>query len=239
MSRRTLVTGAARGIGRAIARHLRERGHHVIGIDVAWHDRDHVDLALDADLTDPAQLARALTEAGPLDAVIANAAVTDTEHRPVVDLPIETWERVFAVNVTATVALVQRAVRAMRERGRGNVAIVTSSLGLWKGGIPGDAVYSASKAAIEAFAYVLSLETRDAGVNVNTVYPSVKVDTGFFAHASAEERAELHPATILDECAAFLAELPPGSLTGASLDQQAWDEDPSYRARLRALEDQP
>jgi NAD(P)-dependent dehydrogenase (short-subunit alcohol dehydrogenase family) len=234
--RRTLITGAASGIGRAAAMHLRERGHEVIGIDVAWRERDHVDLALYADLTDRAQTERALAAAGACDALVANAAITDLDHHQVVDLPIARWERIFAVNVTATVAIVQAAVRAMAARGGGNVAIVTSSLGLWKGGIPGDAVYSASKAAVEAFAFVLALETRAVRVNVNTIYPSVKVDTGFFAHATAAARTDLHPATILNEPLAFLTELPPGTLTGISLDQQAWASDPTYRARLRPLE---
>jgi len=239
VNQRTLVTGAGSGIGLSIATHLRSRGHWVAGIDVRWADRDAVDLAVDADLTHDEAVAAALQRIGRLDAVVANAAVTDVKHHRIVDLPIETWRRVFDVNVTATVRLLQRTVEPMLERQSGNVVIVTSSLGLWKGGIEGDAVYSASKAALEAFAYVLSLETRHAGINVNTVYPSVKVDTGFFEHLDPSHRTDLHPPTILDACTAFLAELPPATLTGASLDQQAWDDDPSYRHRIRAREDRP
>ncbi|MFO7545085.1 MAG: SDR family oxidoreductase [Trueperaceae bacterium] len=237
MTRRTLITGAGSGIGRALARYLRARGHWVAGIDIAWRDRSVVDLALDADLTDEAAVARAL-EALPggaaIDALIANAAITDRDHHHVVDLPMDTWRLVFAVNVTSTVSLVKRALPAMLSRRAGNVVFVTSSLGGWKGGVPGDAVYSASKAALESFAYVLSLETREAGINVNTVFPSVKVDTGFFEGAPPDVRAELHPSTILDAPTAFLAELAPGTLTGVSLDQQAWDDDPDYARMLRA-----
>jgi NAD(P)-dependent dehydrogenase (short-subunit alcohol dehydrogenase family) len=239
VSRRTLVTGAGSGIGRSLARHLGRRGHWVAGIDVAWTDRSAVDLALDADLTDSVAVAAALETVGSLDAVVANAAVTDLAHHRVVELPMATWRRVFDVNVTATVALLQRVVPGMIARGGGNVLIVTSSLGTWKGGIAGDAVYSSSKAALEAFAHVLALETRGTGVNVNTIYPSVRVDTGFFRGLSAPERAALHPPTLLDEPAAFLAELPPGRLSGISLDQQAWSDDPGYRRRLRGADDPP
>jgi 3-oxoacyl-[acyl-carrier protein] reductase len=236
VSGRVLVTGAGSGIGRSLARALRARGHWVAGIDVAWSDRTAVDLALDADLTDPGALGVALEQIGPLDAVVANAAVTDLEHRYVADLSMTTWRRVLDVNVTATVDLVRRVLPGMIARSAGNVVIVTSSLGTWKGGIAGDAVYSASKAALEAFAYVAALETRGTGVNVNTVYPSVKVDTGFFRHLPAAQRHDLHPATILDEPTAFLVELPPGRLSGVSLDQHAWSDDPAYRRRLREPE---
>lgn len=236
MTRRTLVTGAGSGIGRSVARHLRSSGHWVAGIDRAWKERTVVDLAIDADLTDEAAVISALEEIGPLDAVVANAAVTDLEHRSVTELPIAEWRRIFDINVTATVHLVQNVVADMEDRSSGNIVIVTSSLGTWKGGIEGDAVYSASKAALEAFAYVLSLEVRDRAVNVNTVYPSVKVDTGFFEHLDSDQKRDLHPASVLDECIAFLANLPPGTVTGVSLDQQAWDDDPEYRRRLQAME---
>jgi NAD(P)-dependent dehydrogenase (short-subunit alcohol dehydrogenase family) len=236
VSGRVLVTGAGSGIGRSLARALRERGHWVAGIDIAWPDREEVDLALDADLTDPVALEAALERIGPLDAVVANAAITDLEHRHVADQSMATWRRVFDVNVAATVDLVRRVLPGMIARGAGNVVIVTSSLGTWKGGIVGDAVYSASKAALEAFAYVAALETHGTGVNVNTVYPSVKVDTGFFRHLPADRRHDLSPATILDEPTAFLVELAPGRLSGVSLDQQAWSDDPDYRRRLREPE---
>ncbi len=236
MSGRVLVTGAGSGIGQSVARFLRGRGHRVVGIDVAWRDRSAVDAAIEVDLTDAVALERALEGAGPVDAVVGNAAVTDLEHRQVVDQSMATWQRVFDVNVTATVDLVRRVLPGMIARGAGNVVLVTSSLGTWKGGIAGDAVYSASKAALEAFAYVAALETHGTGVNVNTIYPSVKVDTGFFRHLPADQRGDLHPASILDEPTAFLVELAPGSLSGISLDQQAWSDDPAYRRRLREPE---
>jgi 3-oxoacyl-[acyl-carrier protein] reductase len=196
-----------------------------------------VDNALEADLTDQAAVSQAVEAAealsGPLDAVVQNAAITDLKHHLLVDLPIATWRRIMDVNVTGSVSLIQQVIPAMHERQRGNVVFVTSSLGTWKGGVAGDAVYSASKAAVEALANVLSLELKASGINVNTVYPSVKVRTGFFAHLSEEDRLSLAPPDLLNEAVSFLTELPAGTLSGASVSQQRWDEDQDYVTRLR------
>ena len=84
------------------------------------------------------------------------------------------------------------------------------------------------------FAKVLSLEVAGAGVNVNTLFPSVKIDTGFFAHLSEAERRALARPDILNRSAAFLADLPKGSLTGQSVDQERFDRDAAYRTSLGA-----
>ena len=79
---------------------------------------------------------------------------------------------------------------------------------------------------------LLALELAGTGVNVNTLFPSTKIDTGFFSTLNAAEKAELDPPTILNETALFLAGLVPGALTGHSLDQQRWDANASYRAEI-------
>lgn len=237
-----LVSGAAGGIGRALARHLAACGARVAGLDVAPLPAGVDGLAVRADITDPDQIARALArierDLGPVEVLVNNAAVTDLAHHPLVDLPLEQWRRVFEVNVTGTVALTQAVLAGMLERHRGNILTITSSLGQPRGGVPGDAVYSASKAALEATSFVLAQEVAASGVNVNTLYPSVKVDTGFFAHLPASERAALAPATLLDEPAEFLASLPAGSLTGVALSQHHWDHTPGYADDLRRRAEQ-
>ncbi|MEJ2667101.1 MAG: SDR family NAD(P)-dependent oxidoreductase [Deinococcales bacterium] len=233
-----LVTGAASGIGAAISRHLVSLGARLAALDRRPCLDAPAEVWLQADVADPEQVATAVARAeralGPLDAVVSNAAVTDLDHHQVQDLPLATWDEVFRVNVRGSLIVAQAVLPGMLRRRSGNLLFVTSSLGQPKGGVPGDAVYSASKAAVEMLAWVLAEETRDAGINVNTVFPSVKVDTGFFMHLSAAARAELARPNLLDETVAFLVGLPAGTITGESLSQQLWDDDPAYAAMMVA-----
>lgn len=233
-----LVTGAAGGIGAALARHLAGLGAHVAALDRRPCLDLPAELCLEADIADPEAVAVAVAKAtrtfGAVDAVVNNAAVTDLEHRRVRDLPLETWDDVFRVNVRGSLVVTKAVLPSMLRRGAGNVVFVTSSLGQPRSGMKGDAVYSASKAAVEMLSWVLARECREDGVNVNTVFPSVKVDTGFFAHLDGAERAALAPPTLLDETIAFLVGLPPGTITGESVSQQAWDHEAGYAERLAA-----
>jgi 3-oxoacyl-[acyl-carrier protein] reductase len=122
----------------------------------------------------------------------------------------------------------------MRPRRAGNIIFITSSLAFLEAARANDAPYCASKAAIEMLMRVMARELRSEGINVNSLFPSAMIDTGFFAHWSAAQRATLAPPDILNEPARFLAGLPSGSLSGVSLDQQRWDDDAAYRERLRA-----
>lgn len=234
--RHILITGSARGIGQALARHFAGLGWLVSGVDL---DEGSVPSGayrhFRADITDEAALGAAFEAAvarAPLDAVIANAALTDLDHRRSVDLDYAVWRRVLRVNVDGAFLTGRLAARMMAPRKRGNITFVTSSLAFLDQAKAEDAPYCASKAAVEMFMRVLAKELARDGVNVNTLYPSVRIDTGFFAHLSESERAELSRPDILDEPAVFLAELKPGALSGVSLDQQRWEDDPGYRGGL-------
>ena len=234
-----LVTGAAGGIGAALARHLASLGARVAVLDRRPCLDLPVELCLEADIADADAVAvataRIVRTFGAIDGVVNNAAVTDLQHHQVRDLPLGTWDTVFHVNARGSLVVTQAVLRHMLPRRRGNIVFVTSSLGQVRGGIEGDAVYSASKAAVEMLAWVLARECREEGINVNTVYPSVRVDTSFFAHLSSAERATLAPPTLLDEPTAFLLGLPPRTLTGTAVSQQAWDDDPDYAPALAAV----
>jgi 3-oxoacyl-[acyl-carrier protein] reductase len=234
-----VVTGAGRGIGAALGRHFLDAGRPVFGIDVAAANATLAERRgyrhFQADVTDEAAVDAAFAAifaAGPVSAVIANAAVTDIAHRRVADLSYATWRHVLRINVDGAFVTGRAAARGLAAQGGGNIVFVTSSLALLDQALAGDAPYCTSKAAVEMFARVLARELAPARVNVNTLYPSVKIDTGFFAHLDAGERAELARPDILDRSADFLANLPPGTLTGRSLDQQRFDADPHYRAGL-------
>jgi len=232
-----LITGAARGIGLALARHFLARNWLVSGVDLgeagisAPDYRHHK-----ADITDEPALDRAFDEAlkqGPLDVVIANAALTDLDHRQAVDLDYKTWQRIMRVNIDGAFLTGRSAARRMRGQGGGNIIFVTSSLAFLDQAKANDAPYCASKSAVEMLAQVLARELAPDGINVNTLFPSVKIDTGFFAHLPDAERSALARPDLLNETALFLAGLRPGALTGTSVDQQLWDEDSAYRQSLR------
>jgi len=187
-----LVTGASRGIGRATAELLAARGARVVA--VARDESALRELAdrtggtpLAADLRDPGAPAdvvrRAQAVHGRLDGVVANAGVGHAG--PVADMTDEQVAALVDLNVRSTLLLARAAASAFTgqadHRPRG-IVFVTSIAGAV--GVPGESVYSATKAAVESFAVVLREELRPAGVGVSTVLPGV-VDTEFFARRGA------------------------------------------------------
>jgi len=238
MSGQIVITGAAGGIGAALADHFLSRGRAVAGIDIApFSDRtaampDFVGIR--SDITDEAALERAfdaIAARGPISTVIANAAVTDLAHSDTLSMLYATWSRVLRINVDGAFLTGRAAARRM---GRGNIVFVTSSLAMLSQAKANDAAYCTSKAAVEMLARVMALELAPMGINVNTLYPSAVIDTGFFAHWSAEQRRVLAPPTILNGAASALADLPPGAVTGRSLDHARWENERAYRCEWGA-----
>lgn len=235
MTGQVVITGAAGGIGAALSAHFLGLGHAVAGIDVApFHAaQSGADgfLGLTADITDEPAMEAAfdrIAARGPIGAVIANAAVTDLAHHDSLSIPYANWARVLRVNVDGAFLTARTAARRMAA---GNLVFVTSSLALPEQAKANDAPYCASKAAVEMLARVMALELAPRGINVNTLYPSAIIDTGFFAHWPEDERRRLlSPPGLLNAAAAHLANLPPGAATGRSLDHARWEADPAYRA---------
>jgi NAD(P)-dependent dehydrogenase (short-subunit alcohol dehydrogenase family) len=192
-----LVTGAGGGIGRAIALLLAEQGWKVAACDldegveeVAAAIREEgggaVGLAWDVRDSDAAREAHARAEAelGPVDAIIANAAIVD-RIAPAEKLTEESWRTEIDVNLTGAFFSLQPAIAGMRERGSGRIVVISSTAAT--DGLAGQAAYAASKAGLLGLVRTLALELAPHGVTVNAVLPGM-VETEKVAAMPAEVR---------------------------------------------------
>ncbi|HEV2873507.1 MAG TPA: SDR family oxidoreductase [Thermoleophilaceae bacterium] len=163
-----LVTGAASGIGAAIAGLLAERGWRVAGLDL---DRSGTELALQLDVSDreavQAAAAQAADQLGPPTLLVTAAGVY--EMAPVGDIGDEAWRRMLAVNLGGVVNACWAVLPGMLASGTGTVVTISSELALAGGA--NDAHYVAAKGAILGFTRSLALELAPRGVRVNGVAP--------------------------------------------------------------------
>lgn len=171
-----LITGASSGIGAAVAQELTRRGARVAA--VSRRAVPGVASSIQADLSDPAQRARAYADSesaiGPIDILINNAGIGI--YAPSWRTPLPDLRHIFEVNFFAAVELTQLAVPGMRERQRGLVVNVSSIAG--RVTLPWFTLYSASKAAVDGFTRGLRTELRHSGVKVMLVCPGY-VKTAF------------------------------------------------------------
>jgi 3-oxoacyl-[acyl-carrier protein] reductase len=203
-----LVTGAGRGIGRAIALELAGRGAHVALVSRSVTELDGVAneiteagghaLAVLGDLSDPSELGRILdavrSALGDPDILINNAA-TVAPLGPTTQLDPQDVTNALALNVVAPIVLASRVAPAMIERGWGLIVNVSSGIVAHPASMIGGSVYAASKAALEAHTLNLAAELKDTGVAVNVYRPGT-VDTEMQAWIRAQDPekigAQLH-----------------------------------------------
>jgi short-subunit dehydrogenase len=187
-----LVTGASRGIGRALAHELADRGatvglaarsvrdleavaaelagaHHVLVCDVAL--RESVQAAVE----------EFIEAAGAIDILIVNAGIA--HYQPVAAQDIDDIERMTEVNWLGTVYTIKAALPHLLERGSGHIVVMSSGAGLRP--FPGAAAYSATKAAQRMFAEALRHELDGTGVGLTTVFPG-EIRTSLHDHQGAE-----------------------------------------------------
>jgi NAD(P)-dependent dehydrogenase (short-subunit alcohol dehydrogenase family) len=161
---RALITGASRGLGRALATELHSRGY-----DVVATARQVADLtALDAvekiplDVTEPESVEAAVTATGELEVLVNNAGLT--VQSPVEAVPIDVFRSVLETNVLGPLRLMQAFLPGMRKRGRGTIVNISS------GGVRSapqlQGPYAASKAALELLSETLRKELQPFGVRV-------------------------------------------------------------------------
>ena len=179
-----IVTGAARGIGFAVAERLLHAGARVVVADV---DKEGALTAVKrlreggaevveavTNVTRPeeveAMVERAIDAFGKLDILVNNAGITGRDA-PLAEVTDEDWERVMGLNLTATFYCCRAAISHMRERRSGAVVNVASISG--KEGNPNMIPYSVSKAGVICLTKALAKEVIDDGVRVNCVAPAV------------------------------------------------------------------
>jgi 3-oxoacyl-[acyl-carrier protein] reductase len=180
-----LVTGASRGIGRAIALRLAAQGATVVAAARGSNAQPTAEAigaagglaeAVGVDVTDSAALEtlpRAIVERHKrLDIIVSNAGVT--RDQLLMRMKREDWDEVIATNLTATFTLAQAALRPMLKQRGGRIIAVSSVVGQM--GNAGQTNYAASKAGLIGFAKALAREVASRGVTVNVIAPGL-IDT--------------------------------------------------------------
>jgi 2-hydroxycyclohexanecarboxyl-CoA dehydrogenase len=171
-----LVTGAGRGIGRAIAERLAAEGAKVAALDVDEASAKDAGakiggVGLRMDVTDGASVRAAVAEAeqrlGPVHVLVNNAGWDKAE--PFVKSAEETWDKVLAINLKGPIRVTRAVLDGMISRGAGRIVSISSDAG--RVGSSGEAVYSAAKAGVIGFSKTLARELARYHINVNVVCP--------------------------------------------------------------------
>ena len=183
-----LITGASRGIGRAIALRFAAEGYHVVAMDIPRQQTDlaevqalirqengRCDLVF-GDVSNPESVRTFVDEAkaiaGHIDVLVNNAGVLSLAL--VDDIEPDEWDRMYDVNTKGTFMVCKALLAQFREAGKGRIVNIASIGG--KRGAPLQAHYCSSKAAVISFTHILAQEVAKDGITVNAVCPGI-IDT--------------------------------------------------------------
>jgi 2-hydroxycyclohexanecarboxyl-CoA dehydrogenase len=238
--RGALVTGGARGIGRAIAEALAADGHNVAIGDLPSSDGSETAAALTAngvtavfvplDVTDSQSVSSAVQDAaaqiGSVDIVVNNAGWD--ELKPFVDTDEAFWGRVVDINYLGQLRVIHAALPGMLERGYGRVVNIGSDAA--RVGSSLEAVYSGAKGAVVSFTKTLAREVARSGITANTVCPGPTRTPGMESALAGDDAASVLKAltrsvpvgrlgepTDVAAAVAFLASEQAGFITGQTL----------------------
>lgn len=189
VARVAVVTGGAKGIGRAVCERLADDGFVPVVWDLARGEGDHAFAA--CDVSDEAQVAAALVaterEHGPVAVLVNNAGLTGPSTT-VAQTPLAQWQKVQAVNLTGTFLCSRAVAAAMLPRGYGRIVNIASLAG--KEGTPTLAAYSAAKAGVIALTKAQGKELAGSGVLVNAIAPAA-IETELLLQMSPETVATM------------------------------------------------
>jgi 3-oxoacyl-[acyl-carrier protein] reductase len=209
-----VVTGASRGIGRAISRRLARDGYEIVAVARDRAELDTLQQEIEAeeggrcrplplDLTDAAAVARELSGVDA-EVVVNNAGIGII--KPLVEMTPEEWQRMIDVNVNALYHVTRALLSPMLARGSGHVCTIGSIAG--RSAFAGGAAYGGTKAFVTAWAESLLLEVRDRGVKVSVVMPG-GVATEFGGKTPTQADAwKLSPGDVAD-AVAYVVGTPP------------------------------
>jgi NAD(P)-dependent dehydrogenase (short-subunit alcohol dehydrogenase family) len=215
-----VVTGAGRGIGRATALALAERGARVLGVSRTASELESLAREGDVEVlaesvATPAGCERVVAEArrrlGPVEILVANAGIGSARERPIWEQEPDVWRETLAVNLDAPFHLARLAVPDMIEQGFGRIVVVSSTAG--EVGGPAMSAYCASKAGVLGLVRSVAHDVAPYRITCNAVLPGW-VRTAM-AESSAERAAERRAITVEEVWAERAAEYPAGRVVEA------------------------
>lgn len=242
VGQQALVTGAASGIGAALARRFAAEGAHVVVTDVDVDGGERVAHEIGGtfchlDVRDPQEWSTVLTELPPIDIAALNAGISTpgrlpVEERtaPLADLTDEAYRAILGVNVDGVVFGARAVLPAMVERGRGHLVATASMAGL--GPMPMDPIYGLTKHAVVGLVRSLGAALEGTGVQVVGICPGF-VDTNILtedgkAHIRAMGLGILDPAEVAETAVQAMTSGHNGSLWAVWHGVGAWRHEPAH-----------